>query len=271
VYPRLGFDRFLTQDDFVAPDRVEPYISDHGLALKIIETLEATPARRHFLFAVSMQNHAPYVGTGDRYQQRVAVDDSRGLLDDESRDTLSTYATGVRDSVAAFNEVVAYFERTGRPAVVVMFGDHLPYLGDRYKPYARTHFVSADDEKYWTLDDYMRMHSVPVIGWSNLPQGLDLPQQPFSPIFLGSALERAAGVPPSAAAGVLARLAVEAPVLTYEGERGRDLQRRLSDPAIADYRMLVYDQLSGNGYATCVLRATLCGNGAKKKSWATSP
>lgn len=273
AYPLMGFGRFLTESDFIEPDTRPPFISDLALAGEIIATIDATPADRHFIFAVSMQNHGAYGDGASRYEghARVQVVEGQPLLGKEGSDVLGTYATGVRDAVASFNQVVSYVRNSGRRAVVVMFGDHLPYLGDDYDLYVRTRYIPSPDQSTWSGADRHRMHEVPVVAWSNLPQGIPLPAVSRSPVFLGSTIKQAAGIPGSVIDSLLAEVAGETTILTqfYNEPANAAITAPIDgDDALGDYRMLAYDQLFGAGYSTLALRSASC---AGKASATASP
>lgn len=266
AYPLLGFSTFVTEREFIDPDTRPPFISDLALATKIGSMIDASPGERHFVFAVSMQNHGAYGDGATRYEghARVRLLEGQQRLGKDGSETLGTYATGVRDAVASFNQVVSHARDSGRRTLVVMFGDHLPYLGDNYDLYVRSRYLSSADQSSWSASDRHRMHEVPVVAWSNLPQGISLPVSSRSPVFLGSAIKQAAGIPGSLIDAVLADVANETTILTQfynESARrpaGAPDQR---DDALDDYRMLAYDQLFGAGYSTAALRWGSCAGG----------
>lgn len=252
VYREFGFQAFRDRDAFVHRDKVEPFISDHALAGEINSVLDDDTAP-HFVFAVSLQGHAPYVGGVYRYANRVVVHDDRRRLTDEARDQISTYASGVRDAIHAFNEVVSHVKASGRRTVIVMFGDHLPSLGDNYMIYRQARFLASANQSHWTADDQERMHSVPLLVWNNVDASMDLPSKPFSPIYLGNRIKRAAGLPENPLDALLERTEREFPVVSQEYSRmsdGSSVRSMPSDsPVINDYRAVSYDLLLGRGFA----------------------
>ena len=61
AYPLLGFDRFLSDEDFVDPKIVRRYISDQSAFERIVQEYEnRDPNKPMFTFCVTMQNHADY-------------------------------------------------------------------------------------------------------------------------------------------------------------------------------------------------------------------
>lgn len=264
AYPLMGFKRFITELDFNNPERTPPYISDRQLAKKIIEVAASNRAQRNFIFAVSMQNHGAYYDGATRYSSstRVSAESDMPQVDAATKDTLSTYATGVRDAVAAFNTIVAEYKKSNRKAIILMFGDHLPFLGDNFDAYTKTGYISSADKRKWAASDREKMHSVPVVAWTNTGQDFPLPQDPTSPIYLGTALKRASGVELSPMDKLLHQVFPEASALSrfYNAKPSGEVyaSRPSNDGPLGAYSLISYDQLLGAGYSTCALRISAC-------------
>lgn len=258
VYPQLGFRRFVDGNDFVSKERTPPYISDASMAKEIIATVEHGQAP-HFVFTVSVQNHGPYADGKTRYEAepRVDVFDDSGRLTSPARDTLSTYASGVRDAARSFDEVVNFYRQSGRPAVVMMFGDHLPFLGDDFMVYRQTGYINTANQSQWTPAEQERMHGTPIFVWSNAADAITLPTASLSPIYLGSMLKRFAGVPDNRMDVLLDRLQSQYPVVSQFYSRGSSGQVYEGAPAregvTGDYAATEYDELFGENYAAKLL------------------
>lgn len=196
VYPLFGFERFISIDEARHRELTPPFISDASVANEIISVINDTPEKNHFIFAVTIQNHGPYSDGETRYHGKMQIGASSQTkrLGQISLDYLSTYSTGVKDAVESFNAIVKQCETSGRNTIVVMFGDHLPFLGDHYSVYKDAGFISSVDRAKWSTEEHKKMHSVPVIAWTNLPVEISFPNQAFSPVFLGSMIKRAAGI-----------------------------------------------------------------------------
>lgn len=256
VYSDLGFQVFRDRDTFVHRDMTGPFINDHALAGEINSILD-TGGQAHFVFAVSLEGHAPYTGGMYRYANRVVVHDDNHQLTDDAHDQISTYASGVRDAIHGFNEVVAHAKASGRKTLIVMFGDHLPSLGDNYMVYRQAGFLASGNQSRWTADDQERMHSVPLLVWSNLEGVMDLPKEPFSPIYLGSKIKRQVGLRENPLDAMLERTERLFPVVSQVYSRastGTSSSGMPSDnPAIDDYRVVAYDLLLGQGFAEKII------------------
>jgi phosphoglycerol transferase MdoB-like AlkP superfamily enzyme len=256
VYRNLGFQAFRDKDAFLHRDMTGPFINDHALAGEIDATLDSGTGP-HFVFAVSLQGHAPYTGGMYRYASRVAVHDDTGHLSDDAIDQLSTYASGVRDAVQGFNEVVAHARRSRRKTMVVMFGDHLPSLGDHYMVYRQAGLLGSSNQSAWSDLDEEHMHSVPLLVWSNVGASMDLPTRPFSPIYLAGRIKREAGLPAGPLDIMLERMEHAYPVVSQAYSRdaaGRTVRGMPANVSLVNnYRAVCYDLLLGRGFTENIL------------------
>jgi hypothetical protein len=54
--------------------------------------------------------------------------------------------------------------------MIVFYGDHLPMLGYDYDVYRQAGFVSSGNSAEWSLEETKKMHSTPLVVWSNFGQ-----------------------------------------------------------------------------------------------------
>ncbi|WP_175472865.1 LTA synthase family protein [Luteibacter sp. 329MFSha] len=251
VYGDFGFQTFEDRDAFVHRDMTGPFINDHALAGEINMTLEQGD-RPHFIFAVSLQSHAPYTGGMYRYSNRVAVHDDAKALSNDAVDQLSTYASGVRDAVRSFNEVVDHAEKAGRPTIVLMFGDHLPALGEDYAIYVDTGYLRTKNPSHWDASDQERMHVVPLLVWNNTSARIDLSDSPFSPVYLGYRVKKMAGLGSDLVDDLMQRTASSWPILSqiYSKNSSGITVRGMPHSALTDdYALVAYDLLLGKRFS----------------------
>jgi phosphoglycerol transferase MdoB-like AlkP superfamily enzyme len=166
VYQHLGFEEFIGAADFINPQYRGKFISDVSLSEKIIEEFERTEAQKPmFLFSVSMQNHGPY--KEGRYDTPPLVTVSSDFLKQENLEGLQTFTQGMYEADASLQILVEYFKEKEEPVAIVFFGDHLPMLGYGYSTYVQTGFLSTAKEEDWSLQERMKMYSVPLLLWTN--------------------------------------------------------------------------------------------------------
>lgn len=126
VYPILGFDHFYTEEDFEENAiRKKGYISDEEVYNKIIDCYESNNNQPFFSFSVTMENHTPY---NDTSNGTVGVNGDSSLFKDSVKEEASIHAKGVQDGDALFGALVDYFSKVDEPTMVVVFGDHHPFI-----------------------------------------------------------------------------------------------------------------------------------------------
>ena len=74
VYEYMGFDRFISVDEFENPFYFGSWISDADMMSKIKHTLEENEDKNQMIFAVTVQNHAPYYVPGGVEEIKVEGD-----------------------------------------------------------------------------------------------------------------------------------------------------------------------------------------------------
>ncbi len=158
----LGFDEsYFTDDGFGA--LVDPvtaaWHSDRQLVDVLMEDLRGRNGAPHFSFAVSYQNHGPYDATPARLE---AVTAESGLSE-ESRNILNHYLSGVNESIGEYTRLVSELEGEETPVVLVLFGDHKPWLGNENSVYTELG-VSFDTS---TLEGMKNYYATPYLIWAN--------------------------------------------------------------------------------------------------------
>lgn len=125
AYPLLGFDKFISDDDFVDPQYVRGYISDKSAFERIItEYQNKDKDKPLFTFMVTMQNHADYT----EYWDNQAYDIKITNFPDNDFPCTEHYLSLLRESDDALKELVTYFKDADEPTIIVFFGDHKPFL-----------------------------------------------------------------------------------------------------------------------------------------------
>lgn len=174
AYPLLGFDRFLSMDDFTDAEYPRGrYISDMDLTRKIISEYEASEEGvPFFAFCVSMQNHAGYQ-PGEYGDATIGFAESEdgendaytGLTDWQSG-LLRTYVTGAELADEALGELVYYFSGVDEDTVIVFFGDHQPYLGE-----IDLDLIGLTSPGNSADENSKILYSTPYVIWNNFGAG----------------------------------------------------------------------------------------------------
>ena len=87
----------------------------------------------YFSFSVTYQGHGPYTTDKNDY----AVDYVKpGVYSKESENILNNYFGSIADTNAHLKEFFDHYRASEDPTVIVLFGDHKPWLGDNSSVYA---------------------------------------------------------------------------------------------------------------------------------------
>ena len=180
IYPYLGFDSYSFIEDFDSAEKLDGYVSDWGLYEYIIEKYEAMEGDSNkLIYAVTMQNHSPYVLVG-----RDSPEVSSEVCNDAEADI---YFSRILESDRALEKLLAHFEAVEEPVVILMFGDHQPAFSDSL-------LLALQGENDGSLDMQMLRYIVPFMVWTNY----DIEEQQVeltSLNFLSNYLLEAAGLP----------------------------------------------------------------------------
>lgn len=269
VYDFMGFRRFISIEDLIDPKIIQHYrnsgdnyytfkrllreaypdedillrryVSDSYDYKKLIEMYEARdPEVPFFLFNVTMQDHSSYDRRYDNFDQEIWLTSTR-----QNYPKANQYLSLIKRSDDAFEELISYFEKVERPVIVLMFGDHQPFVEDEF-------YEEIMGQSINSLSDAMmqKRYITRFILWANydIPEGwIDA----ISVNCLSTLLLQTADLEMPAYGQYIASRYEEIPVLTSAG--GIDREGQFFDPddshsawyeTVQDYRRIVYNNLA---------------------------
>lgn len=240
VYPLLGFEQFLSIDDFDLNQvnlAREVYIDDSSNYQKLIELYEAKEEEEKlFLFNVTIQNHGGYNLDDKDSLERVNVGSGE-------HPTVDQYLSLIKRTDQAFQELVTYFQKQQEPTIIVMFGDHQPNLPDEFVEELYGKKLSD-----LTLAETQKKFTVPYLIWANY----DIEESTGNTIsanYLSTLLLETAGLELSPFNRYLQNLSAQLPVINSAGYRdrfGHDWAFDQISPyndLLNDYKIVQYNQL----------------------------
>ena len=157
VYPLIGFDSFLSRDDFKGAKKIRKYISDEACFDRIIELYEEKEEGQPlFVFNVTMQNHSGYDETFANFKPDI---EAQGI---QSK-VLNQYLSLMKKTDEAFEKLVTYFEEQEEDTLILFFGDHQPttYVSNSI---IRSNGLQPDS---LSLEENLLKYKVPYVMWSN--------------------------------------------------------------------------------------------------------
>jgi len=151
----MGFERYLFSEDF------EDFNRDDSFFFQVVADMYNSRDRSvpYFNYSLSFQNH---VGFNSAWMlDRPAI--AQGGLSDESFRILVNYLAGVYDTNWRLEEFINSLRHDPEPVVVLVFGDHMPWLGTDGSVY-RELGVSIDRE---SEEGFFNRFSTPYFIWAN--------------------------------------------------------------------------------------------------------
>lgn len=232
VYPAMGFDEFLSLEDYQESTCIRNYVSDQSDYEKIIEYVKNDGAEdRLFVFNVTMQNHGGYDVNNGEIDTLVEIDNFDSKV-------AETYLSLVYESDKAFEYLLNFFKDFDEPTMIVMFGDHMPALPDNVYDNiygANYHELSAEEKN--------KKYITPYIIWTNYESDFE-EKKVISANYLGSYVLECAGLKKPLYNQFLLNLMDEVPAIGYYGfvdKSGQFVSYDESDEQIfSQYRMLQY-------------------------------
>ena len=207
VYNNMRFDNQLYQEDVDNAYLIRNYISDQSDYETIFQITDAEQGDPQFIFNVTMQNHSSYAQGWNNLEKTVTVFDELRQADYSSEQYLSL----VLESDQALEQLVAHYEQSSEPTMIVFFGDHQPPLKNAF--YEVLYGKPLSER---TTEEVMQQYQVPFFIWTNY----DIEEQEglvISPNYLGVLTAQMAGMPLTGFMNFLSRLYEEMPAITPVG------------------------------------------------------
>ena len=207
VYNNMRFDHQLYQEDVDNAYLIRNYISDQSDYETIFQITDAEQGDPQFIFNVTMQNHSSYAQGWNNLEKTVTVSDELRQADYSSEQYLSL----VLESDQALEQLVAHYEQSSEPTMIVFFGDHQPPLKNAF--YEVLYGKPLSER---TTEEVMQQYQVPFFIWTNY----DIEEQEglvISPNYLGVLTAQMAGMPLTGFMNFLSQLYEEMPAITQVG------------------------------------------------------
>lgn len=153
VYPRLGFEQFLTAKDFSDAEYKGGLVSDRSAFQKLRNVITQSPSPQ-FSYMVTIQTHTPFENKFEKNSH--IFNQARDILSPAEVDILSNYFIGVTDAARELSDFTDFLNSRPEPTLLVFYGDHLPSLGSAMGIYNELGF-----------DKGLRKYETPYLIWQN--------------------------------------------------------------------------------------------------------
>lgn len=157
----LGFDYFEHLDNRYNEVPVD-YLRDIDFFDYIIEGYENNKANNqpYFNFSVTYQNHGPYASFPLTDEEYLKWDPT---YDEETYNIVNNYLWGINQTDKALKKLFDYYRNEEEPTVIIVFGDHNPWLGPEDAGYSMMN-INLD---LGTVEGYKNYYQTPYLIWGN--------------------------------------------------------------------------------------------------------
>lgn len=232
AYPKMGFSDFITIEDIEDEAEYLRYYANDDTSFGIIEEVLERDEAPSFVYCITMQNHGSYNYEG--YEGAVEITNQAAELP-----LTSQYLSILHESDGAFERFIDEIDALEQPTVVLMYGDHLPMLGDEYNQYD-TPFPA--DERHRTPYLMYANYEGAFTGYAESMEGKLMTTNYVTPSLLASV-----GLPQTGYYDFLLELKETYPTfaLTWDtlGDEGFGGSVREGDPLVEEYQILQYNNI----------------------------
>ena len=209
VYEQMGFDEYVSGEDFEDADKLRDLASDRATYDCVLDMLASSDAPQ-FIFDVTLQNHGGYeTGLLDSYEHDDAT--VRGA----TVAGMSEYLGCIDASLDDLEYLLGELAKIDRNVVVVFFGDHQPGFNEELSSVSFGTPVSAMD-----AEQTQRRFETTWMVWSNYeldPGWLEEAPESMSLGYLGAQTAYAAGLPLTQYQKALLALEQDMPAVDLSG------------------------------------------------------
>lgn len=245
VYKDFGFEEFRTEETLPPMEKRGIFASDDSLMKEIMREGDGLD-KPFFFFAVTLQGHGPY--EANRYAHNSI--DIQGDIPEADRATLATYTQGVKEADDSLKMLMDWASHRDRETIIVLWGDHLPPLGNVYM--SAGYMPDQVATRKAPLDVMKQQHETPLVIWSN-KKGVKQDVGTISPSLISYNLLKFAGFEHPYYTGFLGRVQKKYDIIdryqlaTRKNEVTPDwvLDPKKLDPLVRDYRYLQHDVMFG--------------------------
>lgn len=182
TFREMGFGRQIWADSFAGADRSDFYIPDRFMTDEILRALQAPRNAPRMVYAISIENHGPYeyhpVGYHQSHDTKPESEYQlpRSLPSNE-RAKLRTYLYHLANVDHELGRLASSLRQSGRPTILVFFGDHLPALPNVFDTQQMVSGMSKDRQPTsWLMVDMREQspssQSVDIASWQLAAQVL---------------------------------------------------------------------------------------------------
>lgn len=167
IYPDLGFDEFLSIEDFdPAATRHRGMVADME-TYKVVLDILRTSDEPQFIWDLTMANHGGY-GLGALPAEETIYYPFENWVDPSIADMTREYVSSIAMSDAEVGQFLVELQTIDEPTVVVFFGDHQPGFTSAYTETIYWDHPELEKRELSYLSDYAIWANYEIAGWDGI-------------------------------------------------------------------------------------------------------
>jgi hypothetical protein len=127
VYKDMGFNSFTAMEDMDSYEKLRGFISDACDFNWVMNDMNTERDKPEFLFNITMQNHSSYEKPWSNFDQEITLEGMEG-----DYPSTEQYLSLVKVTDEEFERLVEYVDHRTKPTILLMFGDHQPFIEDAF-------------------------------------------------------------------------------------------------------------------------------------------
>ena len=136
AYQLIGFDEYISKTHFDLTDSVDTLLMDHSMYEQVFKYLdEARVSAPVFNYMLTYHGHLPYPSS-ENYPDKISAGKGSALL--------HGYLNQIWYKSRALMQQLNLLRQKDPDALIVIFGDHLPFLGPNYGVYTEAWNLPSD-------------------------------------------------------------------------------------------------------------------------------
>lgn len=236
MYKWLGFEKYVSREFFNDPKHIGLYIDDHELMEQVLKELNKSEGP-DFMQVNTVASHGPYEDI--RYEELPEI--TKGDLSEESKYILDLYSQLLMELDDSIRLLIEGVEELAEPTMVVIYGDHLPMLGEDYSVYKEAGYYEGNK----TYKEHLKMYTTPLLVWDNYSTQ-EREDLRMTPNFLGSYILSHAKKEKSEIFAITDDLYERG--ITVIPRKDFWKEEGVEEKDLDDYKLLQYDSLFGSQY-----------------------
>lgn len=242
AYPRLGFDKFYSMYELKDLNYIREYPDDASTYKNIIDIYEnKKDGQKMFNFTLTMQNHGSY--TDENFKNTVIAENGK-------YPKLNQYLSLIKIADESLEELINYFSNQDEHTIIVLFGDHQPYVEDEFY----NEMLAQNYEDITSKEAVENKYITPFMIWANY----DIEEEKYSNLtdistnYLSSLILDVANIQKTPYLQFLDELRKEIPIITGNGYMDKEgiyhdfSEKTVYSKLIENYHYLQFNNMFDN-------------------------